>query len=150
MQTLFRYNWQVRDEWFDWCKQLSHDELVKNRTGGMKSILRTFVHIIDAEQSWINGLNGKEEYHYRFEDYETLEDIIKLSEDCRPSVEEFVERWSPEIDEKQFYDFTYGEVIRHVIAHEIHHIGQLSIWARELDKKPISANLIRRGLARNQ
>lgn len=21
MLTLFRYNWQVRDEWFEWCRQ---------------------------------------------------------------------------------------------------------------------------------
>ncbi len=37
---------------------------------------------------------------------------------------------------------TWGEIMRHTIAHEIHHIGQLSIWARELGRKPVSANLI--------
>ena len=42
--------------------------------------------------------------------------------------------------------FTFGEVMRHVIAHEIHHIGQLSIWSREIGKTPVTANLIRRGL----
>ncbi|HDR5875335.1 TPA: damage-inducible protein DinB, partial [Bacillus anthracis] len=31
-------------------------------------------------------------------------------------------------------------------VHEIHHIGQLSIWARELNLRPVSANLIGRGL----
>ncbi|MDQ0913885.1 putative damage-inducible protein DinB [Paenibacillus sp. V4I5] len=40
----------------------------------------------------------------------------------------------------------YGEVMWHVIAHEIHHIGQLSIWSREIGKKPVTANLIGRGL----
>ncbi|TBX84430.1 damage-inducible protein DinB, partial [Bacillus thuringiensis] len=23
MYTLFQYNWQVRDDWFKWCEQLS-------------------------------------------------------------------------------------------------------------------------------
>lgn len=32
--------------------------------------------------------------------------------------------------------------MRHTIALEIHHIGQLSIWARELGRNPVSANLI--------
>ncbi|WP_276575678.1 DinB family protein, partial [Bacillus cereus group sp. BfR-BA-01524] len=32
---------------------------------------------------------------------------------------------------------THGEIIRHVIVHEIHHIGQLSIWAREIGKEPV-------------
>ena len=34
----------------------------------------------------------------------------------------------------------------HVIDHEIHHIGQLSIWAREMGVVPVSANLIGRGI----
>lgn len=29
-----------------------------------------------------------------------------------------------------------------MITHEVHHIGQLSIWARELQLKPISSDLI--------
>ena len=33
MLKLFSYNWQVRDEWFDWCKQLSEEELFKERVG---------------------------------------------------------------------------------------------------------------------
>lgn len=43
--------------------------------------------------------------------------------------------------------FTYAEVIRHVIAHEVHHVGQLSVWVRESGLKPVSANFIGRGLA---
>lgn len=42
--------------------------------------------------------------------------------------------------------FKYGAVMRHVIAHEIHRIGQLSVWSREIGQKPVSANLIHRGL----
>ncbi|SFB22860.1 DinB family protein [Lentibacillus halodurans] len=46
-------------------------------------------------------------------------------------------------------NFRYGEIMRHVIAHEIHHIGQLSVWACEIGKKPVNANLIGRGLFDN-
>jgi len=45
--------------------------------------------------------------------------------------------------------FTKGEIIHHIIVHEIHHIGQLSIWAREIGMKPVSVNFIDRGLANN-
>ncbi|MHB1630483.1 MAG: DinB family protein [Bacilli bacterium] len=34
------------------------------------------------------------------------------------------------------------EILRHVIAHEIHRIGQLSVCAREIGREPVSANLI--------
>lgn len=36
--------------------------------------------------------------------------------------------------------------LRHVIVHEIYHIGQISVWTRELNIQPVSANLIGRGL----
>jgi uncharacterized damage-inducible protein DinB len=38
-----------------------------------------------------------------------------------------------------------GEVLRHVITHEIHHIGQLSVWVRDMGVQPVSANFIERG-----
>lgn len=53
---------------------------------------------------------------------------------------------SSDLEEQKLDNFTYGEVLRHVIAHEIQHIGQLSVWARELGREPVSANLIGRKL----
>jgi uncharacterized damage-inducible protein DinB len=42
--------------------------------------------------------------------------------------------------------FTKGEILRHLIAHEIHHMGQLSIWVRDLGLQPVSASVTGRGL----
>ncbi|PLR86417.1 hypothetical protein CVD25_07735 [Bacillus canaveralius] len=50
----FKYNWQVREEWFEWCKDVSNDELLKNRVGGIGSIIKTLFHVVDAEQIWIH------------------------------------------------------------------------------------------------
>jgi uncharacterized damage-inducible protein DinB len=47
MIDFFRYNWQVRDEWFEWCRQLTPEQLSEQRTGGQGSILFTLFHIID-------------------------------------------------------------------------------------------------------
>ena len=146
MKMFFEYNWQKRDEWFDWCRQISHEELIKQRTGGMGSILRTLVHIVDVEQSWINGLNGKPEFHYDYDAYKTLDEVVAFSRQCHDDVKAVVQAWSTELEDKRFEDFTHGEVMRHVIAHEIHHTGQLSVWARELGQRPVSANLLWRGL----
>lgn len=71
-------------------------------------------------------------------------------------VESFVNQWDDSMEERILHNsladgsietHTWGEIIRHTIAHEIHHIGQLSIWAREMGRAPVSANLIRRGLS---
>jgi hypothetical protein len=83
--TLFRYNWQVRDEWFDWCETLPSDELTRQRTGSVGSILRTLFHVVDVEQAWIlQGLQGKPAFHYHYEDYDSLNAVRGLSGVCRP------------------------------------------------------------------
>ena len=63
MYNLFQYNWQVRDDWFKWCEQLSKEELLRKRIGGVGSILETLFHIVDVEYSWINALQEKKMVH---------------------------------------------------------------------------------------
>lgn len=156
MYKLFEYNWQVRDDWFEWCEDIPEEELLKERTGGVGSILYTLFHIIDTEYGWIQGLEGREEPEETpFEEYASLQSVRDYSQHCRQEVETFVKYWNSEMEDKMLTgrgpggeteSFRHGEVIRHIIAHEIHHIGQLSIWSRELGRKPVTANLIRRRL----
>lgn len=151
MYTLFRYNWMVREEWFKWCEQVPLEELLKRRTGGVGGILHTLFHIVDVEWSWIRVMQGKSDFEEPFEKYQTLEQVRQLSVDFHEEVEAFLQTWTDQqehriLDLGEYGKFAHGEILRHVIAHEIHHIGQLSIWARELGLPPITANLIRRGL----
>jgi uncharacterized damage-inducible protein DinB len=156
MKHFFHYNWQVRDDWFDLLTTLSHDELYKKRIGGVGSIAYTLFHIIDVECAWICcDLQQKNISLIPFENMKTLQDIIDLSKLYRKEVQSFINEWNPESidehvevidDEGQKEVFTKSEILSHVIAHEIHHIGQLSIWAREIGLKPVSANLIRRNI----
>lgn len=157
VQTLFQYNWQVRDDWFTWCKDIPEEELRKKRVGGVGSILHTLFHIIDVEYSWlILDLQGKTvPAKTSFEDCASLQELRNLSNQYHTDVKAFVLSWTNEMESLIFSEtdsngetesFRHGEVMRHVIAHEIHHIGQLSIWAREIGRKPVTANLIRRGL----
>lgn len=118
----------------------------------------TLNHIVHPEVNWIRGLDGKEIVMYDVNLYNTLNKAIELSQTCRPEVEGFLERWAPEMETKVFsglwngqtFTYLYGEVLRHLAVHEIHHIGQLSIWARELGYEPVSANLVGRGLFQTQ
>ncbi len=145
----------VREEWYQWCEQIEEDELLLVRTGGVGGILHTLFHIADVEWSWIRFLQGKDDFQENFDHYRSLKKVRELDTTFRPEVEEFVNQWNNSMENRVLEDrlpdgtietFTWGEVMRHVIAHEIHHIGQLSIWSREVGKKPVSANLIRRGL----
>lgn len=152
LKTLFYYNWQVRDDWFKWCEQLTEEELLRKRVGGVGSILETLFHIVDVEYSWISALQEKEDNEPQFKDYQSIKKVKALSDSYRRELEGFLQIWSGDLEYKilkaSWTDkiYTYGEVLRHVIVHEIHHIGQISIWARELNLQPVSANLIGRGL----
>lgn len=159
MLKLFQYNWQVRDEWFTWCEGVPEEELLKKWMGGVGSILYTLFHIADVEHSWILGLQGEPEPEEPpFEAYASLQKVRDLSRQFHREVKPFVTSWTSEMETRilsatdlkgERVSFRHGEVMRHVIAHEIHHIGQLSVWAREIGRQPVTANLIRRGLFDN-
>ena len=155
METLFRYNWMIREEWYKWCEQLTEEELLQPRTGGVGGILKTLFHIADVEWSWIRVMEGKTDFQEDFAGHSSLQQVRALDARFRPEVEKFVFQWHEGLERKVLQDelpdgtirtLVWGEVMRHVIAHEIHHIGQLSVWARELGIAPVSANLIRKGL----
>lgn len=152
MIKLFQYNWMVRNEWFELLKQVPSEELLLNRTGGLGSILKTLFHILDVEYSWIRGIQGKPDIQLPFENFQTLLQVKELSDSWIDEIQAFLNTWTSDYEIETVSVpwtvgvFTKGEILRHVIAHEIHHMGQLSIWARELELQPISANVIGRGL----
>lgn len=148
MLKLFEYNWQVRKDWFDWCDLVTEEELLKKRTGGQGSILYTLFHIVDGEYYWISQLQGKPEpQEPPFEEYASVQKIKDYSARCHAEIAPFIYDWNSGMEPRIFSNqFKYGEIMRHVLVHEIHHIGQLSVWSREIGKQPVTANLIRRGL----
>ncbi|WP_050615555.1 DinB family protein [Bacillus testis] len=152
MIKFLEYNWQVRDEWFDWCNQLTIKELLKDRNGGVGNILYTLFHIIDVEYSWIRGIQGKEDVVFQIDDYNTLEKVKSLSDKLRNEIVEFFKGNIDDLKEQSVsvpWDetkYTVNDILHHIIAHEIHHIGQLSVWSRELEIQPISSNFVGREL----
>jgi len=153
---MFKYNWAVREDWFKWCEGVDEADLLQKRIGGVGGILHTLFHIIDVEWSWVRTLQGKSDFNESFDQYRSIQQVRDLEAAFRPEVEAFVLDWSDILENVEFHDIspdgretldTWGEVMRHMIAHEIHHIGQLSVWSREIGKQPVSANLIGRGLA---
>ncbi|WP_409272122.1 DinB family protein [Neobacillus sp. SCS-31] len=151
MLDMFLYNWQVREDWFKWCESISQEELCKSRVGGMGSILKNLYHVVDCEQLWINQLLGKSPMKTDINSIHSLEEVIEFSNLVRDVTENFLKLWNSASEEKlliiqskngKTYNLTHGKVLRHIISHEIHHIGQLSIWSRELGIKPVSSDLI--------
>lgn len=151
MIDLFKYNWKIREDSFDEFSKLSEEALLQERQGGVGSILKTFFHIIDVECSWIQAIHDDEVSEPIFEQYKTFDSVRELSSNCQNIVYRHLLKWTPDDEFKSVSvpwsseSFYYGEVLRHVIAHEIHHIGQLSIWAKQLGLKAVNVNYIGRG-----
>ncbi|MCA1062588.1 DinB family protein [Rossellomorea sp. AcN35-11] len=151
MQELFSYNWKIRQDWFEWCTEVDQDELIRERSGGMGSILKNLFHVADCEQIWINQLQGKPVMRNDIHRISSLDEVISFSELTRKQTESFLSLWTPAYEKKEYnmttrsgkaYNFSYKKILLHVVTHEVHHIGQLSVWARETEKKPISSDFI--------
>ncbi|MNH84072.1 DinB family protein [compost metagenome] len=155
MLKLFKYNWQVREEWLRWCESVNEEELLKTQVGGQGSILRTLFHIIEVEYSWTVMLRGNPDLgEPPFESYADLTRIRDYSARCHEEIAPFITKWChmdydnlrDQNPSEEGQEPSLGDILRHMIAHEIHHVGQLSVWAREIGRSPVSANLFDRRL----
>ncbi|SFM18468.1 Uncharacterized damage-inducible protein DinB (forms a four-helix bundle) [Paenibacillus sp. 1_12] len=150
MKTLFTYNWQVRDEWLQAFESISEVELLRDRKAGVGSILKTLFHIIDVEYSWIRAIKNEPDLALQYHEHNNLKYIRNLSDKLRLENKELIDHWSTHMEfevvkpswmDKSFYK---GEILRHIVVHEIHHVGQLSIWSKELGIQAVSSNFIGR------
>jgi len=152
LKLLFHYNWKVRDEWFQRLEVLPTSELMKERNAGVGSIIKTLFHIIDVEYSWIRALQNKLDLNFDIKDYENIRSLKILSDELRIEIKGYIDTWSSEFElevvKPSWMDRTYykGEILRHIIVHEVHHIGQLSIWSKEIGIPVVSSNFIERDL----
>ena len=153
MLSLFQYNWQVREDWLQWCETIPVEEFHKQRTGGMKSIRETLIHIVDCELLWLNSMLETKIVFEARNEIDDLNAVKAYSDFVKAHTEKFIEHLPSDYEnlivnitrrDKTILHFTQKKILAHIITHEIHHIGQLSIWARELQLKPVSSDLIMR------
>lgn len=88
---------------------------------------------------------------FDFTDYHSLQEVRSLSDKLRSELAEFLNQpvlFNDKLIKVDWEEgsYTAEDILHHVIVHEIHHIGQLSIWARELQLQPVSADFIGRAL----
>ncbi|NWL88431.1 damage-inducible protein DinB [Paenibacillus sp. 79R4] len=152
MKALFQYNWQVRDEWFDVLESIPPLELIKERGTGVGSYLKTLFHILDVEYSWIRAMQNEPDIVFPFEEYQDVQALRNLSNELRVEIREFIDQWTHEMEYEMVHPswqdkpFCKGEILRHILVHEIHHIGQFSIWSKEIGIQVVSSNFIGREL----
>lgn len=152
---MFQYNWQIREDWFKWCETIPYEELTKKRMGGMQSIIHNLFHVIDCEQIWVNQMQGTSVIIKDINRISSLNDVKSFSNLTKPATESFIKSHTSESEDRTLVvksrngttnSFTFDKIITHILSHEIHHIGQLSVWSREIGLKPVSSDLLFRDL----
>ncbi|MFJ7971523.1 DinB family protein [Psychrobacillus sp. NPDC096389] len=152
---MFLYNWQIREDWFKWCETISNEELLKRRVGGMGSIIQNLFHVIDCEQIWVNQMQGTPVIIQDIHLVSSLKEVKEFSNVTKTETLNFIQSYFSEGEEKSLIiqrkngttkSLSFDKIISHIISHEIHHIGQLSIWSREIGMKPVSSDLIFRDI----
>lgn len=147
IKSLFAYNWQVRDEWLAWCEELTYEELISKRHGGMQSFLHTLYHVVYCEHIWVSQLLGREIDVQHMEEVSSLDEVRSFADVTR----HLTEYWFLRQDEFQQATlelrgrtFSHEKVMMHIATHEVHHIGQMSVWAREIGRTPVNCDLLPR------
>ena len=147
---LFNYNWKVREEWFEWCEKIPPEELMKERIGGMKSFLHTLFHVIDCEQIWVHQMLKEPVIEKDIQTIQSLQEVKEYARTTRESTERLLSEIQYNLQKELVindqYKFPYEKVLNHIVTHEVHHIGQLSIWAREIGIAPVNSDLLIKNL----
>jgi uncharacterized damage-inducible protein DinB/NTP pyrophosphatase (non-canonical NTP hydrolase) len=150
MRRLFEHNRVTRHDWLAWCADVEEDELLKTRPGGQRSILANLFHVVDVEYSWLAYVCGRPEFDEPFERYSSLSAIVALDRRLRPEVASMLDFALVDMGRSLYLPWAPGEtatveeILAHTAVHEVHHMGQISVWAREIGRRPVSANLIGR------
>ncbi|MEK4424891.1 DinB family protein [Solibacillus sp. FSL K6-1523] len=92
MLSLFQYNWQVRENWLNWCQSICAKEFHKERIGRMKSIRNTLIHIVDCELLWLNSMIDKNILFETRNSIKELKDILAYSAFVKSHTESFIEQ----------------------------------------------------------
>ena len=142
---LFRYNWTMRARWFDWLQARPTELVTRQFAGGLHSFANNLTHIIGAETRWVERMRGQPATRDDFGPYQSLEAVRRLDAERRPAVRAFLAGLRPEDLPRrcEFHGRTlsWQTVLLHAATHEVHHIGQLYVWAREAGVEPPSSAL---------
>ena len=133
--AMFSHWEQVRSELYTTIDQFKQDELTFIPFKGSWSVRQIMLHIADCENYWLHGIVRHEiklGTYYDLAEHPTTTAIKETLEYTRKKTIAFLDSLD-EDDLNQVYTtphdetFTLRWIIWHVLEHEIHHRGELSL-----------------------
>jgi len=132
---LFSHWQKVRTGLLATIEQFSEEELGHIPFNGSWTVGQIMLHIADCEDNWLHGV-VREEFRpwisYDLTDYPTKGDIVALLDRARQRTVHFLNGLEEGDLDREYripsgHPFSLGWIIWHVLEHEIHHRGELSL-----------------------
>lgn len=134
--TIFSHWKRIREGLIETVDKFDQSQLDFTPFDGSYSAARIMLHIADAEEGWFQYVIGKkyEQWpsHFTVENYPTLADIKSVLEQVHRETEDFLDSLG-ESDLERIINTPWDEaiplgwIIWHVLEHEVHHRGELSL-----------------------
>jgi uncharacterized damage-inducible protein DinB len=148
-KELFAYNHTVRQNYIDTFKKiLSWDQMIKNHETGWLSLKDTLLHIIWAEDSWINySIQGLEDpnrpFPYsRYNSWKSIDDyntkvISKVDNYLSSLTADSLYKSVSRLNKDGVRRNTIAkDVLMHVFTEELHHRGEIIAILWQMDIQP--------------
>lgn len=135
LNEMFSHWEQVRADLIKTLDSFAPSELLYVPFEGAWSVGQIGLHIADCEDNWLHGVVGGEIepwIFYDIADYPTHEEIKKILEKARERTVKLLNQFTHEDLDRRF-ELPEGQalplswIIWHVLEHEIHHRGELSL-----------------------
>ena len=148
-KELFTYNHIVRQNYIDkFKKTLSWEQMIKNHETGWLSLKDTLLHIIWAEDSWINySIQGLEDPNrpFPYSNYTSWEHIEDYNTKVISKVDNYLSSLTAESLSKPVSRLNKDgikrntiakDVLIHVFTEELHHRGEIIAILWQMDIQP--------------
>ena len=148
-RELFIYNHTVRQNYIDTFKKtLTWEQMIKNHETGWLSLKDTLLHIIWAEDSWINySIQGLEDPHrpFPYSKYNSWKDIEDYNSNVISKVDNYLSSLTVDSLFKPVSRLNKDgirrtaiakDVLIHVFTEELHHRGEIIAILWQMDMQP--------------
>ncbi len=142
LTRLFEHNAWANLQLLDFCERLSDAQLDGTAIGGFGSIRDTLVHIVGAEVSYVERVNGKLPakplLRDQFPGFEVLKDAARWASDellqlaISARADTSVRQRSP----RQLLEYTLASLIVQAITHSTEHRTQIATIITQLGMEP--------------
>lgn len=144
IKSLFEYNWYCNRNFLECMAQLPWDKVTEDRGASFGSMRGVFVHMLEAEESWLKALSsGKMEHSAGDEPERSFQDVDamrKYMEEVEAKSRAYVTKLNQAQLDKQFElrksKFRIEDLLMHVVEEEIHHRGELLCLMWQIDCEP--------------